>query len=79
MAPSSPASPPPKTAAPKKHMTPAELQAFIAASPKHKHVVRLYTPILVLGFVSCLWVLVSLGTSVGFGESSPLRRGTMKS
>lgn len=56
----------------KKHMTPAELQAFIEASPKHKHVVKLYTPILVMGFISCAWVCIVVGTSVKFGElSSP--------
>lgn len=50
-------------------MTPEELEAFIRRSPKHKHIVKLYVPILVMGGVSTLFTAVVVGTSCGWGES----------
>ncbi|ORY88290.1 hypothetical protein BCR35DRAFT_23731 [Leucosporidium creatinivorum] len=48
-------------------MTPEELQAFINRSPKHKKIVKLYVPILVMGGVSTLFTAVVIGTSCSWG------------
>lgn len=54
-------------------MSPAELEAFIKRSPKHKKVVALYTPILVMGGLSTLLAAVVIGTSCGWGECARSR------